>query len=600
MDNNPQIRLLVPKPALEALSYCATTESALADWVAGLPMANTTVAARQVHAGVTEVAALTTTASARLALLEILRPPVHYLAARLDRASLSTGDEGEELAALAQALQSILCTGYKAVVRDAMEELDGSRSSLRDTLPKAIHRAISDLSRQHLRTLQLYVAPPPKTWLEPNQLYLLAERLELDQYRLADSENHTDLSLSITDVYLRLALMSCCRPNQLRHRHLGRIFSALEDWSSRAIISTDLPDAQFVVDLAADHSPMYAALNRDASEPRGIRTDVLVYEIDAYLKDIDSSLPIPDYITPNLLSQLTVAWGKISPRAHRRLPSDERLMVCVGLRATHYFLSGGVEFSEQVFNSDTLLRSEINPFVTDGPGMRDRSERDVWDQAFDVGGSIPLNPNIGSPESLLREAREQTKDKTVADALPSGMQFYEAAALDTSPNGYRMRWPDPLPPNLQAGELLAVREAADPRWCAAVLRWIRQDEQGTTTGIELLSPRAIPLAIRVIQKKGGPTDFARGLLLPEIKPIGQSATLITPRMPFTAGQKVHVHRQGVQNTAQLQQLVTTTDSFNQFTFKMLDGYLEKSQIDLNIQSVSALTGSQEPGATTKQ
>ncbi len=67
-------------------------------------------------------------------------------------------------------------------------------------------------------------------------------------------------------------------------------------------------------------------------------------------------------------------------------------------------------------------------------------------------------------------------------------------------------------------------------------------------------------------------------------------------MPFTSDQKIHVHRQGVQTTAQLQEVVASTDSFNQFTFRMLDGYLENAQIDLNIQSLSALIGDPEPNA----
>jgi hypothetical protein len=597
MDTSPKIRLLVPRPSLEALTFCETTASALADWVAGLPMANTRSAAAQVRAGVTEVAALHTTAGSRLELLEVLRPPVHYLTTRLDRAALSQGQDAEALGTTAQSLQAVLCTGYKAVVRDALEEMATSRTVLRDTLPRAIHRAISDLSRQHLRTLQLYVAPPAQTWLEPNQLYLLAENLELAQYQTKDAENHHDLALSISDVYLRLALLSCCKPNQLRHRHLSRIFNALEEWACRAIIDPTPEGTQFAVDLAADQGPVYAALGQNMAQPRGIRTDVLVYEIEAYLNDIDTSIPVPDFIDPNLLSQLAGAWGKISPRSQRRLPTEEPLMVCVGLRGTHYFLSGGVEFSEQVFDTNRLMQSELNPFMSEQIAQRDPDKRDVWDDAFDLGAKIPLNPNISNPENLLRAPR---KADGSADSLPSGMRFYQALAQDTSPSGYRMAWPESVPANLQAGELLAVREASDPRWCVAVLRWIRQEESGTTTGVELLAPRAIPLAIRVVQKKGGPTDYARGLLLPEIKPIGQPATLITPRVPFVGGQKVHVHRQGVQTTAQLRELVTATDSFNQFTFKMLDGYLENAQIDLNIQTVSASTGSSEQGATTKQ
>ena len=135
---------------------------------------------------------------------------------------------------------------------------------------------------------------------------------------------------------------------------------------------------------------------------------------------------------------------------------------------------------------------------------------------------------------------------------------------------------------MQSGDIMAIREARDERWCIAILRWVRHEEGRTQTGVELLAPRAIPVAIRMIQKKGGPTDFTRALVLPELAAIRRPATLITPTLKFAEQQKIHVQRQGVQATAQLAEERQRTESFLQFSFRMLDGYLENTQIDLNI------------------
>jgi hypothetical protein len=116
----------------------------------------------------------------------------------------------------------------------------------------------------------------------------------------------------------------------------------------------------------------------------------------------------------------------------------------------------------------------------------------------------------------------------------------------------------------------------------AVVRWIRQDGEGTSMGVELLSPRAIPLAARVVNKVGGRGDYARVFLLPALEPIGQPATLVTPPLPFTTGQKIKVLRQGIQTTAQLVECTFKTESFNQFTFRMLDGYLENTETEFNM------------------
>jgi hypothetical protein len=71
-------------------------------------------------------------------------------------------------------------------------------------------------------------------------------------------------------------------------------------------------------------------------------------------------------------------------------------------------------------------------------------------------------------------------------------------------------------------------------------------------------------------------------MLPELRPIGQPATLITPPSPFQPGQKVHIRRQAAQSTALLTQRAHKTESFNQFTFQLLAGYLEKAQPTLKM------------------
>jgi hypothetical protein len=47
----------------------------------------------------------------------------------------------------------------------------------------------------------------------------------------------------------------------------------------------------------ADSPPSYRELGSHAGDQlRGIRTDVLVYELEAYLAEMASDVPVPDYI----------------------------------------------------------------------------------------------------------------------------------------------------------------------------------------------------------------------------------------------------------------------------------------------------------------
>ena len=574
-------KLSAPAAELDGLSFCDADPVALEDWIGRLPMANTSTAAEQIRQATFEVARLKIPHGQRMALLEVIRPTLHYLCARLDRAATSTQNHGDSIARLAQRLQTNLCSGYKAVILKALE--DDVRTDT-DMVGVAIHRILSDLSRTLLRTLQFYVAPADRLWLELNQLYYLAEQLGLAATPIEDKENHSKPLLTIREAYLRPVLLAMAKPNQLRHRQLTNVFNALELWVPSVTIEAAGPKDLICVDLASDQGPGYAQLLQGAQAARCVRTDILVYELEAYRKDMDGSLTVPDQFEKGLIAHLANSWSLMRKRTHRRASSKSSMKVCIGMRSAHYFLSGGVDFFDQLDEDDASMRREVNPFhaadeVTFVPNASD--VKDVWDDAFDLRVRIPQNPNIADPAKLLRKAANNSNPKESR----GGFHFYDTTTMDTSPGGYRVQWNEPLPANVQTGELVAMRDESDPRWCIAVIRWIRQDSNGASMGLELLSPRAIPVAVRVIHKRGGPSDYARAFVLPELELIGQPATLIAPLVPFQPGHKVHLSRQGIQTTAQLGQCLLKTESFNQFTFRMLDGYLENTEIDLTMISL---------------
>ena len=609
MEDPLTVRISAPEADLDNLSMWKDDPSAIREWVSKLPMANTAEAAIQVHHATFEIARIKTDVSNRMAMLEAIRPTLNYLCARLDRTATTTSSHSDAIARLAQRLQTNLCAGYKSVIRAALNNFDAEGTI--QTISLAIHRALSDLSRTLLRTLQFYVAPADRLWLELNQLYLLAEHLGVQTTQWEDSGNHSQSEVTATDAYLRSILLGTSKPNQLRHRQLGQLFNALEYWTSNVSMHERQQEPLFIVDLESDHGPRYAKLLRKPVEPRGIRTDALVDQLVAHLENNKTRIEVPDYVREDLLGHIIDAWGVMRQRVFRRAPASGPLKVCIGLRPAHYFLSGGVAFFDQLEQTDAILKREVNPFLGDlddcppvSASFDPDAALDVWDEAFDLGIRIPMNPEIEDPDQILREAYHRTRNEhdvstqqcaekvegadSDADGAPGTLQFYDTTAMDTSPGGYRIRWNEPLPANVQAGELVGLRGAADPRWCIAVIRWVRQDNDGTSMGIELISPLAIPLAVRVVNKRSGQNKFARALLLPALEPINQPSTLITPLLPFQAGQKIHLQRQGIQTTAQLSQCVLKTESVNQFTFRMLDGYLENTQINLNIGELSEI------------
>jgi len=584
-------RLNVPPRDLPTLSFSVPDVAALGDWVAQLPMANTIETSGLLHRAVTEIGRLSSAdARERFALLEAVRPSLHYICARLDRSSGQSASAGEGHAQLAQALQSQIALGYKSVVRELLATATDALE--RNVAGHAIHRAVSDCSRTLVRAAQYYATVPAGTWFELNHLLRTAEAIGVADEPYVDDENHGGADISITDVYLRAAMFAVCKPNQLRPPQLSMVFNALEQWTPELTITEARDDTLFVVDLDSDDAPTYREVGTHTGDcVRGIRTDVLVYGLEAYLSEIATDVAVPDYVDTELLRHLVHAWGVLKKRSFRRTRATGPMKVCVGLRNVHYFVSGGVEFAEQVGTTEALLKREINPFLNGDTPMITTKARDVWDNAFDVrGGRIPVNPNIEDPDRILLRRRSSPPPSGAnAGAYPS----YDAEIIDTSPAGYCIRWTTAAPAQMVSGDLIAVREQHSARWVLAVIRWIRHSDEDVRAGIELLSPKAIPVAIRLVQKRGGPAEHARALLLPEIPSIAQPAMLITPRVPFRESQKVCIERQGIEAMAQLMRRVRMTESFTQFTFRMLDGYLESIEIALNMETLWDMIGAEE-------
>lgn len=579
-DAKTPVHLLVaPEADLSHLSFCDASAAALQEWVADLPMANTGETAARLLKASPELSRVRTNYLTRFELLEAVRPTLHYICARIDRSMMTHPNNAESLAQHAQELQRSLCEGYKAVVLASHAVIDEDKSA-KDVMQRATHRALSDLSRVLLRSLRLYQTPPKGLWLDINQLYSLAEQLHLADQKVADGENHGERSTSIKDAFLRPTLLWAAQPNQLRQQDMNQIFNALEDWCERVHVSYPGDTALLHMDLAADAGPRYTKVAEQATQQRGIHTEVLAYEIEAYLREIDSAVPVPDYVTPKLLRHVANCWGTVHTRAFTRRPARGNITVCLGLRTSHYYVSEGRELPEQVDDQATEVRAKVNPFLARleerEPGKPAKNtERDIWSEALTT--RIPVNPYLSGDSILLgKQERNPTQQREQKSKRAQHYLRYGTTAVDTSPTGYCLRWKEAAPAGLQVGELLALQESEDAPWAVATLRWLMTDRRGgLRTGIELLSPKAFPVAARVIRTKAGATEYSRALLLPAIPAIDQPETLITPRLPFQAHQKVQIQHDGRQFTAHLDGCLRSTENFNQFTFRLLGSYLEK-------------------------
>jgi hypothetical protein len=127
---------------------------------------------------------------------------------------------------------------------------------------------------------------------------------------------------------------------------------------------------------------------------------------------------------------------------------------------------------------------------------------------------------------------------------------YVLPVINHSPGGYCLAWPDAVPAELQAGEMVGIEDTADAGWSIAVVRWIRQVRGGgTQMGIEQVAPYAEPCGLQLVRTRDDHSHYLRDLLLPAISAIDLPATLLAPCLPFQEGHKVLINTNGEERRA---------------------------------------------------
>ena len=559
-----ELNITVSEQTLTSLSFADHTPVAIKKWVKDLPMANVGETSRQLYQAIIELNKLIITPNIRSQLLEIMRKPIHYVCQELSKhflnQSIVLSEKQQKIANLTQALQIHLANGYKAVMAGAMPNISNEKT--RKIFACAAHRMISEYGRVLLRANQLYIPPPKDLWIDIHRVFKFSEQVNLLKYIITDKENKHQVETRIDQAYKQNLLLSCCRPNQLRQADIQLVYEAFEIWSDYVEAGSEYSaNAVFIINMEQDLPPRYRSLLHSSLTEHyyGFDTAELVDRLTDHLSSLQqkqgdgsSHLTSPKGLSDVLINHLNQAFGILTKRTFKRIANQGSLNLCVGLSASHFYASGEVEFHTQMLHRNASnIESDENIFLT-----QTRRQSDAWAGAYDTGGHTASQSSpLGSDISFDRPVQKDN------ESYPN----YIIPLINTSPGGYCLQWVGEVPKNIQAGELISLRETTDQSWSIAVIRWIRHiKKKGTQLGIELLAPNAQPCGVQLLQRTGAPSEYLRGMLLPELSSIGQPATLITPRLPFQSGHKVSIRLSENESKCQLEQRVSATGSFSQF------------------------------------
>lgn len=571
MDNSPQQFLRVPTPSHESLSFCNANTRELKYWLDHLPKANLGETARQLYQGLIELNQLKLPVEARLQLLELFRPEVHFVCHNLERhflnQSIVLDERPRKVANLCQTLQNHLAIGYKLIVVREASRFTRERAQV---MTAAIQRAIRSLSGPLVRASQLYCPVPEHLWLELHQLYQLARQHGLQHTPVRDALARQAQGLSIEHAYLVALMLGSARCNQMRQNNIARVAEALEGWAAQVKVqAADAPSTLFVVVPQVDGPPRYRTLFKDSdlAGALGIDPQPLVDVIREYLllppeNRAQARLKVPEGVSIDLLQHLAAAWGDIAERTFHRTPGQGQLTLCIGMSALHYFLAGRKNFAD-------LLKLQVE---LQAPTFK-TEVKDAWAGAFDAQKVNDWQP--GMPLEEIEYTAPRAGDDSglgvTAQTPRDDYPVYTLAIVNHSPGGYCLTWPKDIPSQLQAGELLGIQDTPEHGWSVAVVRWIRQVRGGgTQMGIELIAPLAQPCGLQLLRKTEQGSQYLRALLLPEIAAISRPATVITPRLPFQEGNRVQLNLHGDERRATLTRKVTATASFTQFEYQAQD------------------------------
>ena len=585
MSIQESITIKVPHQNLDHSTFFTCEEASVAQWVTALPMANLGQTTRQLYQALTELNHIRLLPAKRLALLEKLRTPIYYATNSLRKHYLNQpivlAGQPRKVAELAHTLHQQLAVGYTIVATHTAVLGKRAGKNKGQIIATALHRAITDHSINIRRHYQLYQPVKKGIWHNLHQLYKLAHQHKLINQHVEDVEIS---NCTLNNGYLRALLIGCCKPNQLRQEDFRNFLKPLTQWAEFCELKPNDNDSLFLIDPDGDQPPAYRELFPavTASHWMSLHTLPLVKHLQQLKAEADTEKLTLDVqgtsLSRDLLDHLIQSWGCMRKRSFIRVDGESSMNICIGLSATHHFVSGELNFEALAAENDAKSPAMQSGNIFLKTPLHQHRQHDIWDSPYDADAKKPL----ATTKSLELEIRNNARN--IKNKDKGKYRSQDVAIINFSAHGYCVGWPEEAKVLIKTGEIVGIKESRSQNWSIAVIRWVSHEEhQNIQLGLELISPSAASYGARVIHKKGAPAEYLRVLILPGIPAAQQPPTLLTPRVPFRAKQKVMLNQWANKIQIQLGNRTNTSGSYNQFEFQRIKGISsdssDKKQLD---------------------
>jgi len=513
-------------------------------WIEALPLADAGETYQRIMISLSKLNDSDLPAQERFAALELFRGPARYLCDALKHhfvgAALPLSHRARGVAAQLNELNMEIARGYQNIC-DEMLELNNFRQDF-TMLATSLHRALYYLGQRLLTGYQVYEPCVAGCWRQIHLLYEAAEQKGVQASEVKDPNRRGMPETTVEDQYKQMLLLALANPYRYPQTDMSRIYALAERWASlcrfHAADYLDELQCACVVDLASDAGPCHLAYSATPfpATYRLMETSSLVRALRNSLPDGGDALAHrkPETATDRksnhiqaLLHSLVSAWSLNTKRKYsRNRPETNTTGICLGLTAVHRFID----------HPESGTHTDNDDATSSSAGTR----------AGNDGASRGANKRNGEGP-------------------------YVCEIINESADGLLLRWHNADNGKIRVGELTAISrpdESGEMRGIA-VIRWLKNTDRHTLEfGIQLLSPDAIPIAIRHYHAKDQKADheYLKGLFIPEFKAAGQPASLIIPAFLYHADDVVSLVLDHQEHCLQLAKAIDATPGFSRFLF----------------------------------
>ena len=528
--------------SLNATRMHFTDSASCAQWIESLPLTNPQAAQNTLTEQIALVRQAGFAPLELLRVLEALREPVAYvqneLARKYTARSLPLEAAESALWTRVVALWQELSDCY-LLCRDAHMQ---AGTELKAYGPLIVMRCLHYLSCVMFEYYRIYRQAPAELWKKLHQLYGFAEQSGIAQAAVVDAFGQHMPNASCAAAYCEALLAHLANPFALSGRQMEFVLLWVEKWSALVgLAQQPLPPSAIpalAVDLAGGAGPVFAEGLAPLASIRHLDLDQLgrtLRQTTTLLKQgqTPAQLGLGDARQPgceNMLMMLYIQWCRAGTgRSEPRDPTEEKAQVCLGLHATHFYVSG-------------------RAFRPPGSSLTRHEAHDI-----EMFGHI----------SERTEHMLATKESTAVESWQ---------LMNQSNSGFMcmLREPD-AQIRIGHNQLVAVRRSASTTFYLGLVQWLRVEETSELFVRVRLFPgvaRAIAVRPADFNVSSGANTYERGLFLPELPAPMTPATIILPSAWFQAGRVIELGDQ--KRTVKLANLLEKGSDFDRCTFSLIE------------------------------